>query len=1242
MGPNTPEQNPPEKSMQQQAQEAADRAIAQIRSSYENRFADIAKIEDAGERAIAREALAREAQQKLGEEIKQAISSAETTQADTPDIKKQKAENAKRIFLEAKELQKENINVVNPQSQALVDKIVEKIKSGDISDSSALTIERVLGKQIIDGIVFSKPGEQLSSTEEGFKNLLQIDPQTAHDLLTTIVSNPETYGTTRENVIQKMGMQTPENNPNSQRDQTLEDISTEAFKGDFIQYYRSRFTQDQIELISTFYSPESFVTYIEALNDGRLLKGGPEEANRIKQEMTENVKKYWQQKNEPLSNEKVKEEVDKQWGEKVSNEMTWRISDVINQLFLELQQKSPNKFYEEVMQEDPFQGPGMIQKKIQAAINALMTKVDQIEKNSNDPLYKRIKNLKLYRTTADPGYIEERSSDPKDVNKKLYPRLNPLPYGGEIKNLSEFVQHVNITIDQTIHKAEYFHNSRAIYNHPAGEKGFYGQLGGFAEMLKGADIDEIMLLPDGKYIMQAYQLYEKMLEEDFAQLDWKHRPDQFTNQLERVNSKIEIEVFKQLKAFYPELTDSRLNTIRNSARGIATGIFLTEAEKSAYADPVDAEGKGMVASYSTNDAQSLNVFNPLHNALRWQGEHNWNMMYFMPVRGQEGSWDHKQAWNNMARYMDSFIVGKGRGTGKEKLPELFADAMIDINNVGGPNKRKGWRMQYSLDGYYVYDDDNTINALNTFKAMEAIGYEAINNFIETDQMGEKLLKASNKNDKNYQEREKLFKYIFKRYFSDDPNKFQESDLDNYLLNLRKDGEKNALKKIKKNGGTTSFGTQSIIDGPWEEQVTYETSKLFMENARAHYIATKFPSKFLRIDRNRFAEDGVSLWEKVFREFRDRENNPWNRAEFDQTMKDLNMAEMLLNEQKSEIIRGQIGLDREWKLHMLDEKFLFILNKDNIEALLKNKYKGKGEFKKPKEIARVIELWEHIRDNLYKNNSKYDNKNYLDAKATETINKYTFTFGLEDTDISLIAYRGTGPRMTARAIKDIGSIEQNVTQWMLKMPDVMSEIAVNGKHDFTPLIEYLRTAKKAINDVHGSEPAQEFGYKIAGAVINYFKKDAMAKPLFGLFRLGQRNSIAAEYAGRSSAVWEWDSRDIDRFCVALESYRIIPHNPYDANKTERAKLVNGKWVKGKFIGGQLEDRWIKLPGLKPFRFGKKRHVDFEYNGTKLRKEHGADWKAISWDMFNQFVPLAIVFLLWKYIKDAMDEASGKKK
>lgn len=1244
MGPNTPEQNPPEKSQQQQAKETADRIIAEIQKSYNDRFEAIKQESDDSKRSQMRAQLAEEMRRDWKSRIETQTEETERTDLSDKQNAIKKSNEAKRIFLEAGVMKDNKIEVLDPKSQLLVNEITAKIKSGEITDRGAIALELAIGKQLIDGIVIGGKGQQQSDFDEGLNFLKQIDPQTANLLKKPLRDNAETFGTTVEEIDRKFEASTPEMTLTPEQQQKIKESRDEEnpFIRDKIQYYQSRFTDEQLELISTFYSPEKFVDYMERLsNETSDGKNDQEAVLKEKKKIEEHIKHYYEKNPEALKGEKIEKKVqddaERHWGEEVSKRMSERVSGIINQLFLELQQKSPHKFYEEIMQEDIFQGPAMIQKRIQAAINSLMTKVGQIEthKDKNDPLYQRLEKIKplLYRHTVDKPWIDERDG-------KKYPRLKPLPYGEKIP-ASDFIQFLNTEIDHTIHKAEYFHNSRAIYGHPAGEKGFYNQLGGFAENMRGTDIDEIMLLPDGQYIMQAYQLYEKFLEEDFASLDWRHRPDQFQNQLERVNSKLEIEIFNQLKKFYPNLTKERVRNIVNSAVGISRGMFLTEAEKSAYADPVDAEGKGMIASYSTNDAQSLNVFNPLHNALRWQGEHNWNMMYFMPVEGQPGKiWEHKKAWNNMARYMDTFIAGKGQGEGKEKLPDLFADAMMDINNVGGPNKRKGWRMDYSFDGHYIWDDDNTINAPKTFKAMEAIGYEGIAHLISSDKMWKKLLEATEKTDhKQVEERQELFRYIYQRYFSEDPNKFQKSNLDNYLDKLRKTGEEKALENIKKNKGSLSIGEESTIEGSWEEQVAYETSKLFLKNTLAHYVAARMPTKFLRIDRNRFTENGVSRWERIQKEIEGKDKS-WDLTKFDLVMKDLTMTEMLFRREISGQIREQMSFNKDLALNEI-ENLPSKLDEAMIRKLLSRDSLDKNEFKSAEEIQRVVDLWRHITDDY--NRKDNNNKLFLDGEGAEKIKDYKFTFGLEDTDISLIPYRGTGPRMIARAIKDIGSIEATVTPWLLNMPGIMSEIAVNGKHDFSGIIEYMRKAQKAIFDIHGTDAAQKFVYEVSGTIINYFKKDGMAKPLFGLLRLGQKNSIAAEYAGRSTAVWEWDSRDIDRFCVALESYRLLPKNAYDLNKTERAKLVDGKWVEGEFTGGKWEDRWIKLPFLKkPFTFGKKRHVDWKWNGAKLREEHGADWKAIVYDYVWQFAPLAIAFLLWKYIKDAMDEASGKKK
>ncbi|MCR4276612.1 MAG: hypothetical protein NUV87_00625 [Candidatus Roizmanbacteria bacterium] len=1244
MNPNSSAEQPPGKSMQEQARAAAEKAIVDARANYESKLSEILKIENDGERIKAKAALDRESVEKLQSKLREQIREAsDSGQTDSPEDKKIKAEKAKHIFLEAKALGDEGVKVGDAKSQQVVNKIVEYIKNGQISDEGALVLERNIGNNLIKGIVFSKQGEPPSDFEKNLKIAFEADPVTTSPLLRDIKENQDIYGYegTPDDLMGKIYTATQEKHT---QNEIVGDQIEQQSRAEDIKLYQKRFTKEQMELIQAFNSPEEIVEYIEKLSKGDDYDKNfysTKEVQEKKQQIKEDIEKYYKDNNRPFKpGEDLETLMEKNWGEKVSEEVNSRMSDVINQLFLELQEKSPGKFYDQIMQEDIFYGPSVVLRKITASINTLYTKVGQIERGGGE-LAEKIKNLQLYRHAVKSHVVEERSNDPKDIDKKRYPRIKPIPFGEKI-DLSDFIEYVNMTIDQTVHKTEFFHNSRAIYKHPPGEKGFYQQLGDFAEQLQGVDIDEILMLPDGQYVLEAYQLYDKMLQEDFAKMDHRHRPDQMTNKLERVNSELETELIEQLTKFYVDLTPQRIKNIANNAVGISRGMTLTESEMSAYADPVDSEGKGMVASYSTNDAGSLNAYNPMHTIMRWQGEHNFNSMYFMSIRGQPGkAWNHHDGWKNMTKYMDSFLVGKGRGAqDKGGLPdETFADSMMNIGKIGGPGTRKGWRTHQALEGHYVYDKDGTIDASNTFQAMEAIGYEAIANFVKMKQAGPGLMKATEKNDPNHEvkERRELFKYIYKKYFYDgDPQKYNESDFDNYMTGLKEKGKDEAMKQIQKNNNLSSGSEQ----GGWqaknfEEEIEYQTSQLFLDNTLAHYVAARFPTKFLRIDKNRLHEDGVGNWEKVWREFREK---GWKIDEFDHAMKDLNMAEMLLRRQISGKIREQMRFDSEWTLDKIDEikDLPSRLTEDKIKELLsenhsENKDRKNKEFKNQEDIGRALDVYRSII-------AHYKNTKFLDGEGIKQIYKFKFTFGLEDTDLSLMAFRGTGPRMAARAIKDVALIEQQIIPWIIEMPRVLNEIAINGKHDFTPIIEYMRKAQKAITDVNGVDDTYEFMYKMAGTVVNYFKKDAAAKPLFGLFRLGQMNSFAAEYAGRSSAVYEWDSRDIDRFAVAMESYGLLKNKPYNL----QSRGNNGEFTGGKWEDKYISNRFTRLFTKKPIKWGKQRHVDYKFNSIEFRKEFGADWKAITWDMVNQFLPLAMAFLLWKYIKDAMDETQGKKK
>ena len=1243
---STPEQSQNNESNQLKNERLAQQAVQEIMSRLQaiENSPDLSPQEKAQQKieAAADELNKYKQTQETLKNLREATRAGEATEQQKKDIQNEQ-QNLSQALIKISTLADNDVRVVENDT---TQRILRELSKVPPTDSEAEAIQNYLGDYLLGedakDIIITKPGETKSDFMDRLDNLASENPAAADKIKYAVGSRATDFGLTQEDMLKifKPAQQESQSTltPEQQQQQLMEAMGQsrdKRFGGD-AGYYETRFTDAQKDLLATFYDPEKFVNYMERLSsgddNGRRNFLSKKKVQDKKEGIKRNIEEYYKKNNKSFEpGENLETLVEKQWGEEVSKMMEWNVSDVINQLFLELQQKSPNKFYEQIMQEDIFQGPGMIQKRIQAAINALMTEVDQIE-GGKDDLAKRMDKLNLYQQDVPNSFIEERGEGP---NRKIYPRIHPLAHGHKV-GTTDYIRHLYQTIDQTISKAEYFHNSRAIYGHPPGEKGFYQQLGDFAEQMKGGGIDEILMLPDGQYMMEAYQLYEKMLQEDFAQLDHRHRPDQLSNKLERVNPQIVIQIFEQLRQFYPELSNERLWNIVNSGVGISRGIFLTEAEKSAYADPIDSEGKGMIASYSTNDAGSLNVFNPMHTILRWQGEHFMNAMYFMPVNGQPGPWNHRKAMDNAAKYMDSFLVGKGRGKGKDALPEeVFLDSMMDLTNVGGPSKRKGWRLKYSLDGHFIYDKDGTINAPETFKAMEAIGYEAINNFYVNRQAGDNLLKATEKTAPDQvNERKELFKYIFKRYFSDNPETFQESEFESYWSKLQIKGEEKAMKQLKEKGSPFLAGLS------WEEQIAFETSQLFMKNTLARYTAARFPTIFLRMDKNRLHDDGISHWEKIWREFRDRDNDPWiekgkekeGRARFDKSMKNLTMAEMLLRRQISEKIRNNINLDEEWSINKFDkiDDLQYRLNEKNIRELL-SKNKEEGVFKSEQEIKDAIEVFRHIKESFKKIDS--NSNEFLDGEGIKRIQDYTFTFGMEDTDISLMNFRGTGPRMVARAVKDVALAEQAITPWIIEMPRILNEIAINGKHDFSPIIEYMRKAQKAITEIHDVPSTYQHMYKIAGTVINYFKKDAMAKPLFGLFRIGKKNSWAAEYAGRSTAVWEWDSRDIDRFAVAMESYGLLKNSPYDLHK----------FNKGKFIGGELENRWIKIPGIKkPIKFGKKRHVDYEYNSLKLRREHGADWKAITWDYINQFLPLAMAFLLWKYIKDAMDETEGKKK
>jgi len=289
-------------------------------------------------------------------------------------------------------------------------------------------------------------------------------------------------------------------------------------------------------------------------------------------------------------------------------------------------------------------------------------------------------------------------------------------------------------------------------------------------------------------------------------------------------------------------------------------------------------------------------------------------------------------------------------------------------------------------------------------------------------------------------------------------------------------------------------------------------------------------------------------------------------------------------------------------------------------------------------ARIAQLQELLR-NIHNKYSK--NTEFLDKIFTPYLKdkEYKFTLAVDEVDLSFIPWRGGGARVLPRAIADIASVEKNVAGELVKLPKTLAEIATNGKRDFTPIIEIMKKCYGSIDAIIGTDYAMRIVHNIAAMTINYFKKDTRARWAYGLFGIGKANSIAAERAGRGRA-WEWDSTEIDRFCYALETRGLLELDGLNVSNS-----------KPEYTPIYVNLPFMKTPLKLPYSmklFGKeiplfqKRKPDYTWTTKKLREKFGGNWKDITFDFVNRYIPFVIAWLLWKFIQDSLKETEGKKK
>lgn len=1113
---------------------------------------------------------------------------ANSPKAKAPDVKKA----VQKILLAAK-LPDAKISTSSgkpPEATAMSTSIIKAISNSihpehDVSEKTAPYLHQILYKAV-NGDLASV--HDMSEELQSVQALTLINKELFNKIQQSFLSAAKEKSTMSEVELKRLFM-IPE-----VRSQTTEpDPSRHLDDREWDQMYGSYFNPADRPFVESLYSPTEFVKFTEKMKDDVAAQIG-----------------------QPRDSEAVARETSSQYEKKMV--------ELFGKLYTRLDHEKPSEFFHEIEQQDVIRGILPVKNELKRRMTLLATELERAIEDG------KIKDPGLYmRVEMKPDLVDIEKKT-IDGQERVKPRYRLQPFAEPKKtHAHHFVHYLDQIVDQYVEARKYTHNARAIFLHPVDpEKGFYAQLAQFANDMSTVDFDQMMALPNNEVFRDAFSMYDKMVEETFASNDWRHFPSMFELKQNSLHTQVEEDVFNKLKLMYKgrhDVSEAAIEAALSMAVGASRGMFLNEIEKAAYADPhLNEDGTPTFASYYNQDASALIAFNPLHQHYRWQGTNTIDPILFMPVEGfkkdQTMVHDHTHLWKKMQSWKDSFVNGRGK-TGLEGQT-LFADFLVNVGNIGGPLKRKGWRTTYMLEPLYIRDESNTKffapDYVKTWKRFENIGYEVAQDFvgkIPAPFIGEYRGKHGG-NAKTLAQKEELFGYMYKKYFDGDPAKVND-----YMRGLRIEAEKEIIKKIK--GG-------HIAPRDIKEAVEIEASNQFMYRVLARMVAQRIPTKLLRLDRDRHSADGVSRWRQIAKDMFPKDKIPPNRSQtemFDEVMKDLLMAEQLLRKEVSVNMRKMLAEGKEvWRHGELDYK----LTEGKIVDLLK------GKIDDPARLEQIKDLYRRITT------AYSGNEAFLDGRLARMLKsgEYKFSFALDEVDMTFIPFRGAGARVLPRAIGDISAIEKNVAAELTKLPKTLQQIAIDGKHDVAPVVEIMTKVYGALDGIIGTDYAHRVVHHIAAMTINYFKKDTHARLFNGVLGLGQLNSLAAERAGRGAAVWEWDSRQIDNFCVMLETRALLPLKPFNPTNSKPSKDPIYWNIPGISKPVRMPEE-IKLFGKKIPLF-QKRHPDFEWSIKNLRDEFGGNWKDKTFDTLTNFLPMVTLLLLWKYMRDALKESEGGKK
>jgi len=1182
--------------------------------------AEIAQAKQAGQEEQLKNALLQELQNTIiaAEQVKQTVREVERSQLIGQDKSSllfqpevvNAARNATKAVIRVLQAVKEGIITPPAKSKIMFNQLAERgIGNEYIAPSLHTFLERYLNKDIS----FSESGQSETQFETDIDRLKTEDGGALTVLRESLVPVAEEFGLSKDEMREKFKIP---------RERIGEREG--PYEAQELARLMGRYPPEDHELLRALYLEDEFEPYMEKLH----------------REIREDLESRGE--GVGLTEEKFGEKI----GGELSTELKKRITMLVGKLYQKTDESSPEEFWEKKEQE------GGLLYSVQIQLDSLRRQIDRLGKISISK-GSILGRIKFYREEDEKFDLNVPTDKGEEVRHFVK------PFRKQVKsNFQEYFLTVYNTVNDEINDRKFLHNARALPYHPPGEGGYYGQLANYAEeLLPSSSIDILTHLPDSSETLAASQLWDKLYEADFAKYNWLHQPSRGALDAELKLTPNDIETLDYLKLLNPDLEKDKWRAMRALIMAIGDNysISLRALETGAYADAplnIEKEGGATYASYDKRDSAIFKVFNPLaHENLRWQVEMlRWGNLLFLPVSGKKlgraGAWNHRELMSEMKKNMREYL--EGRTAEDEKNGVVRFVNLINPGKVGSIYTRGSWRNFYTYEGFLVHEESDTergirrgdrVDALTGWKRVENIGIEILKDYFP--RIGELYSKnfyavkvedvtGVDKKDPEFEkktrdiidalksERATFITYLYKKYIdplaTDDKIKKQ-------IVSLEADPD-----KLKDN----------YTDFYWR----------VLSNA----LLQRAPTKLIRLERNRFVSGRKRGWEEVRQQARLRVGETDRMLtvdEFDEAVKDICAAEVLLRKEITAKLKK--GIEQGKSLDEISDELSNKEAKDKssidyrgynlTEKVLRNYLDDKIKPRKPgsdevdtERIERAIAVYEKIIEFNRGVEEKDKNKKHPPTRTDNFAQKYKdggfpFAIAVEELERSFLAHKGAGERVPARALGDINAVEKNVANSILQLFTTIRQASIDGKKDFSEIVKLIGKAQEQVDVLQGREPSQKLAHHMAAVAISFFKKDTAARGLLGIIGTGKRNSIAAEFAGRSSAVWQWESKEIDAFCTALETAHILPKPPYEIQKPPTFEPIVWKIP--------LLGKDVKLPL-------KRRKPDYIWNGTKLRKEFGGDWKSKTFDLVNQYVPIALAILLFYYLQKAYKEWFEKQK